>query len=297
MYRTIMVPLDGSSFSEHALPLALRAARISDAALHLVCVPDNAQHVSDTTSIDTQPAHAYLTRMADRLAISWHGSITATLLDGAVTEAIAAYAESHQIDLVVMTTHGRGALSRVWLGSSADRLIHQLPMPMLLVRPHETDPADLATPPNIDHLLIPLDGSELSEQIIAPAIALGRLTDANYTLLQTIAIFTPDYGYGIYTPTDFDIAAWVQTAQQYLDRIASGMRAEGLQVHTEVFVGPPALSILDYARDHAVDLIALETHGHSGAARLVLGSVADKIVRGAGVPVLLHRPQGTATTR
>jgi len=57
----------------------------------------------------------------------------------------------------------------------------------------------------------------------------------------------------------------VQTAQQYLDRLAAGMRAEGLQVQTEVFVGLPALSILDYARDHAVDLIALATHGDSGA--------------------------------
>jgi len=105
-----------------------------------------------------------------------------------------------------------------------------------------------------------------------------------------------DDGYGIYTLTDFDIAAWMQTAQQYLDRIATGIQAEGLQVQTEVFIGSPARSILDYARDHAVDLIALETHGRSGAARLVRGSVADKIVRGAGVPVLLHRPQSAAST-
>ncbi len=67
-------------------------------------------------------------------------------------------------------------------------------MPMVLVRPYETDSADIANPSSINHLLIPLDGSELSEQIVAHAIALGRLTDARYTLLQTIAIFTPDYG-------------------------------------------------------------------------------------------------------
>jgi len=295
MYRTIMVPLDGSSFSEHALPLALRAARLSDAALHLVCVPDmNHQH-TDTTTTDPQPEYAYLARIADQLATSWHGPIKTMLLDGSVTESIAAYAETHQVDLVVMTTHGRGALSRAWLGSVADGLIRRLPIPMLVVRPHEIDPADLANPTSIDHLLIPLDGSELSGQVVAHAIALGRLTNARYTLLQTIEILTPDYGLGIYPPTDFDIAAWMKAAQQYLDRIATGMRAEALQVQTEVFIGPPALSILDYARDHAVDLIALETHGRSGAARLVLGSVADKIVRGAGVPVLLHRSPDAAT--
>jgi len=295
MYRTIMVPLDGSSFSEHALPLALRAARLSDASLHLVCVSDSDQHHTDTTTIDTQPESAYLARIADRLAANWHGPIETTLLDGAVTESIAAYAESHRVDLVVMTTHGRGVLSRAWLGSVADRLSRRLPMPMVLVRPHKNNPADSANPPSINHLLIPLDGSELSEQIVAHAIALGRLTDATYTLFQTIAIFTPDYGVGIYPPTDVDIAAWMKTAQQYLDRIATGMRAEGLQVQTEVFVGFAATSILDYARDHAVDLIAIETHGRSGVARLVLGSVADKIVRGAGVPVLLHRPQSATT--
>ena len=253
-------------------------------------VHDLDQQRIDTITLDTQPENAYLARIAERLAANWHGPIQTMLLDGSAAEAIAAYAEHHRIDLVVMTTHGRGALSRAWLGSVADRLIRRLPMPMLLVRPHEADPADLANPPRIGHLLIPLDGSERSEQIIAPTIALGRLTGATYTLLQAIAIFTPDYGIGIYTPTDFDITGWMKTAQQYLDRIATDMRAEGLQVQTELVVGSPAISILDYARDHAVDLIAIETHGYSGAARLILGSVADKIVRGAGVPVLLHRP-------
>ena len=77
-----------------------------------------------------------------------------------------------------MTTHGRGLLSRAWLGSVADRLVRQLPMPMLLVRPHETDPADITNPPSIKHVLIPLDGSELSECIVPHALALGRLMGA-----------------------------------------------------------------------------------------------------------------------
>jgi nucleotide-binding universal stress UspA family protein len=109
-------------------------------------------------------------------------------------------------------------------------------------------------------------------------------------LVQTIEIFMPDYGFGGYAPTDFVIDTWRTEAQQYLDRIATGLRAEGLQVQTDVVIGSPASTILKYAHDHAVDLIALETHGRSGAVRLFIGSVADKIVRGAGVPILLHRP-------
>jgi nucleotide-binding universal stress UspA family protein len=290
MYRAILVPLDGSPFGEHALPLALRAARLSNTALHLVRVYDTAQRPPDPLLRAIPPERAYLAGIADQLRTLWPGPIETILLAGAATEAIATYAESHGVDLVVMTTHGRGTLSRAWLGSVADQLVRQLPMPMLLVRPHATDPADSANPPRIDHILIPLDGSDWSASIIAPATALGRLTDARYTLVQTIEIITPAEAFGTYALSDRDIDAWIQESQQYLDRIASGLRAEGLHVQTEVVIGSPAITLLNYAHDHAVDLLALATHGRSGAARLFLGSVADKLVRGAGVPVLLQRP-------
>lgn len=293
MYTKLLVPLDGSSFSEHALPLALDTARRSSAKLHLAHV-----HVADTnrksdSTIDAQQRErerAYLAATANRLSATWSGPIETALLDGSAAEAIMAYAEEHGIDLVVLTTHGRGALSRAWLGSVADRLIRRLPMPMLLIRPHETDPVTIANPPSIKHILIPLDGSPMSECILPHATELGQLTGATYTLLQTIEIFIPSYGFGTYTPSDLDIDAWVKETQQYLDRVATKLRAAELQVETDVIIGPPVMTILEYARDHAVDLIATETHVRSGAARLFLGSVADKIVRGADVPVLLHRP-------
>jgi nucleotide-binding universal stress UspA family protein len=234
---------------------------------------------------------AYLASIADRLRSLWPGPIETMLLDGAAVESIAAYALAHQIDLVVMTTHGRGALSRAWLGSVADRLVRQLAMPVLLVRPHATDPSDSANPPRIDHILIPLDGSDWSASIIADATALGRLTDARYTLVQAIEVISPDYGFGSYVPGVDEMHAWMQEAQRYLDPIAARLRAEGLQVQTEVLIGSPANTLLDYAAAHAVDLLAISTHGRSGVARLFLGGVADKLVRGAGVPVLLRRPQ------
>jgi nucleotide-binding universal stress UspA family protein len=239
---------------------------------------------------------AYLASIADRLRSLWPGPIETMLLDGAAVESLAAYAEAHQIDLVVMTTHGRGALSRAWLGSVADQLVRQLAMPVLLVRPHESDPADSANPPHIAHIMITLDGSDWSASIVAPATALGRLTGARYTLVQAIEIIAPDYGFGSYAPSADEMNAWMQQARQYLDHIATGMRAEGLQVQTEVVIGSPAITLLDYAREHAVDLLAITTHGRSGAARLLLGGVADKLVRGAGVPVLLHRPQPAPAT-
>jgi nucleotide-binding universal stress UspA family protein len=79
-------------------------------------------------------------------------------------------------------------------------------------------------------------------------------------------------------------------AQTYLDRIAERLGAQSLMVQTAVISGQPVPAILDYACDHDVDLIALATHGRGGAARILLGSIADKIVRGAITPVLLYRP-------
>jgi nucleotide-binding universal stress UspA family protein len=293
MYRAILVPLDGSTFGEHALPLALSVARPGGAELHLVH-----SHVADLLRTDGEKLdaeqqereRAYLSGVAERLAASSGGPITTALLDGPVAEAIAAYAEAEGIELVVLTTHGRGAFSRAWLGSVADRLLRRLPMPMLMVRPHEAAPAEIASPPRISHLLVPLDGSKLSEGILPHALALGRPSGAAYTLLQVVELPLTDYGFGTFPLSAIDIDARIAAAHQYLGRVAAPLQAEGLQVMTNVIVGWPALSILDYARDHAVNLIALATHGYSGAARLFLGSVADKVLRGAAVPVLLWRP-------
>jgi nucleotide-binding universal stress UspA family protein len=81
-------------------------------------------------------------------------------------------------------------------------------------------------------------------------------------------------------------------AQAYLDQMAVSLRAEGLRAQTATMVDSATEAILDYAQAHAVDMIALETHGRTGLARWLVGGVADKVIRGATVPVLLHRPQG-----
>lgn len=293
MYHVLMVPLDGSPFGEHALPLALIIARRSGAHLHLVHAHVADARPSAERALGAQRCEherAYLGAVAERLAARWHGTIDAALTEGPVAESVAAYARAHSVDLVVMTTHGRGALSRAWLGSVASRLLHQLPMPMLVIRPHESAPADLGDPPRANHVLIPLDGSALAETIVPHAIALGQLTHATYTLLQVVELPVTDYGLGAAPLAGIDIEAWTQEAKQALEQVAAGMRAQGLQVATEVRIGWPALAILDSARDCAADVIALATHGRSGAERLFLGSVADKVVRSATVPVLLYRP-------
>ena len=212
------------------------------------------------------------------------------LLDGPVADVLAEQAQASRADLVVMSTHGRGALGRVWLGSVAAALARLAPVPLLLVRPQQ--PLVPLAEPVFRHILIPLDGSPLAEQAIGPAVALGALMDARYTLFQALdpllAQHThPPYAAGL-AP---QLSAEVQTsAAAYLERMATRLRAQSLVVDTSLAVGLPALSIRTYAQAHAVDLIAMATHGHGGVSRLLLGSVTDAVLHATDVPVLLVRP-------
>jgi nucleotide-binding universal stress UspA family protein len=169
--------------------------------------------------------------------------------------------------------------------------VRRAPVPVLLVRPQEAAP-DLAQEPVIRHVLAPLDGSALAEQVLAHAIALGTSMGAEYTLLQAIEPVVGEYGVELYAaePGEPAFAHLRTAAQTYLEHMAARLRAESLWVRTAVVVGPPARAILEYARSQAVDLIAMATHGRSGIANLLVGGVADKVLRGASIPVLLHRP-------
>jgi nucleotide-binding universal stress UspA family protein len=115
---------------------------------------------------------------------------SSALLDGPVPDAINRYAAATGADLLVMTTHGRGPLARFWLGSVADALVRQASVPILLVPPKGAAP-DLAQTPVIRRVLIPLDGSELAEQVLEPALALGAATQTEYTLLRVVTLATP----------------------------------------------------------------------------------------------------------
>jgi nucleotide-binding universal stress UspA family protein len=244
---------------------------------------------------------AYVAAVVQRLAAVADITPSSTLLDGPVADAINRHAAATGADLLVMTTHGRGPMARFWLGSVADALVRQASIPILLVQPKEAAP-DLAQEPVLRRVLIPLDGSELAEQILEPALALGTATQAEYTILRVVKQMTPA-GYDpasgrvsglreslLKQLQELDRRNWTE-AQEYLERLAGGLRARPLTVQTRVVSHEqPATAILDDAQKNAVDLIALATQGRGGLKRLLLGSVADKVVRGAATPVLVYRP-------
>lgn len=302
MFQTILVPLDGSTFSEHALPVALDMARRSGARLHLVQVhePLAAQVYPDGLPVYDDrwdgavraQTEEYLRSVAHRCMERAGVRPVTELLDGPVSSAISTYAAELGAELVVMTTHGRGGISRAWVGSVADALVRRSPVPVLLIRPkaHEVDWTATAT---ARHILIPLDGSELAEGIFEPALRLAQLVGARHTLLRVV-LPVPFFSGQLGGVPAFDENGAVQsrdTASAYLNRVAEPLRARGADVAVDTMIHTvPALGILDYAAANAVDMIAMATHGRGGWSRVALGSVADKVMRGTMMPVMLYRP-------
>lgn len=307
MARTIMVPLDGSTFAEHALPIALGIARECGGRVHLVeaheppPVPSSPDilvpYDGEWDTAMRNGERSYLDSVSNRIEERAGVTVRTELLEGLPAAALAAYAREMEIDLIVMTTHGRGGLSRMWLGSVADGVVRRSGVPVLLLRPTEAD-VDYEARLRPKHILVPLDGSDLSHGILESATWLGSLTDARYTLLRVTVPIPVLRAPGPLSDDGFAsklLEDQEQHAHSYLEGVAAGLRSRGLDVETAI-VGKaaPATAILEFAASHAVDLVAIATHGRGGWTRLALGSVADKVLRGSVMPVMLYRPPATA---
>jgi nucleotide-binding universal stress UspA family protein len=300
MYRSIFVPLDGSPFAEQAIPLALDLARRAGAMVQVAMVHHpvpalaTALEVPEIESQLDQEARAreqvYLSSIVARIQKQANVPVTSTLIDGAVTEALQAHVEASGADLVVMTTHGRGPMSRFWLGSVADHLMRVLHVPLLLVRP-TGEPVE---PPVIRRILVSLDGSSFSEEAIGPAVALGRIFGAEYALAMVVEPPLPiaDPSGIMVLPVAVGTEEQLKAAAtKYLAEQAEKLRKEGLTVTTHQIDGPAAASaLLAEAEQCKADVIALASHGAGGFERLVVGSVADKVIRGSTHPTLIVRP-------
>jgi nucleotide-binding universal stress UspA family protein len=158
-------------------------------------------------------------------------------------------------------------------------------VPVLVLPPGQTA-SGVVPEPTVNDVLIPLDGSPLAEQVLAPALDLARLMEARCSLLRVVEP-TPSRGHG-----SGGLPGKAQ-AEAYLERVAGRLRERGLQVRTRSVVARHAAeAILEEAASQAGSLIALATHGRGGLSRLLLGSVAYKLVRAAASPVLVYRPSG-----
>ena len=298
MLRLIVVPLDGSSFGEQALPLAVRLAERHHAELELVHVFESIAPYMVQGAPPLDPAldaelrsdrQKYLDFVAERLRRTTSVKVDAVALSaelGAddVVSTLVDHLTERRADLAVMATHGRGGLSRFWVGSVATGVVRRSDKPALLVRATERPSTET---PSLRHVLIPLDGTPADDEALDNAIAAADVNSPEFLLVHVREPLTY-FGDSALAPIAQEELE--SAMKEYLEKVARRIRARGFTATTEVIVDPsPAGAILHVADARDIDLIAMETHARKGVSRLIHGSVTDKVIRGARVPVLVHR--------
>lgn len=284
MLKTILVPLDGSPLAERALPFARRLAHASGARLNLIRVAD---HFEERLAGDEE-AQTYLDVLFAGLAEAGLTGETQVLASRHhPANAIVDRSHGHA-DLVVMATHGRSGLGRAIYGSVAEDVLRQAEVPVLMVPP--TGQPLWPTEGTL-RILVPLDGSTFAEEILTPAVSLAKALGAELRLLR---IVEPVY------PLNPELTAYSTTraeaelaeAQAYLESVSSKLVPAGVAMTARAVMGVPAPTLMAVAAEESVSVIAMATHGRTGLARIVIGSVATSVLRQTKVPMLLARPTG-----
>jgi nucleotide-binding universal stress UspA family protein len=325
MFNLILVPLDGSLLSEQALPLASTLARIGNARLVLVraanvtgplggSLTESQRHGIDEEDLNltadlwgaerpdaearaVEEADAYLARVSVPLIAS---GLVVDLASpfGPAADRILDEINLRHADLVIMSTHGRSGLGRWLYGSVAEGVLAHSPVPVLLVRPRTPEAATLPVTA-VTHgarLLVPLDGSALSEAALPHAATLARTLGGPITLLYVASMPILPYTDlraiqdGQEEIMSHMLAQEQARAQRYLDEVATRLQHDGLQAQTVVCVGMPADAIHEQAQALDARVIVMATLGSTGLRRFLMGSVAMQVVRESQLPVLLVRP-------
>ena len=282
----ILVPLDGSVVSEAILPMAEALARDYGAELLLLrAVRARTVPGSDALALKrVGEAEAYLKRIANELQGRGLPRVRWSVGYAKPEQAIAEAAARNHVDLVAMTTHGRSGFGRLLLGSVAESLVRQAPAPVLLVRGQPS-----WNPLGITKVLVPLDGSELSAAILPVVERLAGPLDLSIVLLHVVEPLSPSAMAEVATRLEEMTALREADAEGYLSKVANDLQAKGLRVRHEVRVGPAVDVIQEFAQEEKIGLIAMTTHGRTGLGRLFFGSVAERVVRAATVPVFLWK--------
>ena len=298
MFQKILVPLDGSELAEQALEPALMLAEEASGELLLLSIP-YLKHlfVSERAGYgllwpDQSVAHtheelaAYLLGLQARHAYAGCSWLT-QIVDGDEASVIVDTAAAQNVDLIVMSTHGRSGFSHWYFGSVTEKVLQSAPCPVLVLR--EARP--------LRHILITLDGSRLSERALAPGLALAHCFDAAVTLLRVEEpeeldpaflreLDTHERGLGSQAYDTF-----YYRTENYLAEVAERHQPFCRQPLKQlVMSGSAANEILAAIENSDVDVVVMATHGRTGLRRWVFGSVTEKVMRHARGAVLIVRP-------
>lgn len=250
----ILLPLDGSCEAESILGAVLPLSERRPLRLTLfAAIPK----LSDRAECE-----AYLARASEALRGSDVDVRTGTR-QGEPASSIVAHASSEQADLIAMTTHGRSGVRRLLLGSVTEQVLRRATVPLITCKPG-------AKMEGWAHV-VALDGSRRAESVLKDLVPVSRALGATLHLLH---VSSQEAG--------ADVRA-------YLKQLAVQVKALGPNVTTAVRRGAVAREILRYANEARAGIIALATHGRTGLDRVLMGSVAEAVLRQSNCPVLLRR--------
>lgn len=289
----ILWPTDLSQGAERALPHAAALADWHDADLHVLNVREGAPDVqaemkeafplSSGDLADVIDKTSPPSQSVDPNALSL---VQEQVDEEAPAESIVSYVEAHGVDLVVMGTHGRRGLRRLLIGSVAETVLRTAPCPVLMVRADEEG----ATAWNVQNVLAPVDFSEASTAAVKHARELALTYGAKITLLHAVEEVMYPSAYGMEMA---DIPG-----PEVVDRVEDGLAEMAREeigyehVVVESVLGYASSAILNHVEANDVDLIVIATHGRSGLERFLLGSVTERVIRRASVPVFVVKSFG-----
>jgi nucleotide-binding universal stress UspA family protein len=281
MFKRILVPLDGSSFGEAALGPAAALARKSGGELRLLNVHDQGWNPKRRVF-----AAEYRRWREEYLHAVGRGlfqvELSTAVREGRAEQQILEEAEAWAADVVVMSTHGRGGVTRLWLGSVADQCLRAATVPLLLVRARPSGESNGGALYSRRRIVVPLDGSELAERALRPAISLSDTLGAPLSIVRVVS--HRQIG-GLDSRDRMDLARASADARDYLKTVSSELTSQGLAVDTNILIdNNPAQAIIEHAGG---DLVVMSTHSRPPLERAVLGSVTDKVVRGSQGPVVV----------
>lgn len=296
-YRSILVPLDGSHFAEHAISYAVGLAERSGAVLKLVHVHLAFEAIDDFTPlrIDHATLHSlkrrkesYLAEVKRRISDVSSVRVFTCVITGHEVSAALQELDLFQSDLVIIATHARGPIARFWSGSVVHRLLRQVDRPIMLVRGDKTVPSFDAKV--IRHIVIPLDGTSSAEQVLEPAVALGGIVHAKHTLMQVVPL-NPEYliRHGALRTDWIPSKGLEAQSRRYLEAVAYTLRRRSLDVDTRVVSSDDRIpKIISLDAEHcSADLIAVTSSMRGPLSRLFCSSAQNWLIRNASVPILV----------
>lgn len=267
-FKRILIPLDGSTDAEVALAAAMPIARQAHSEFHLVRVVEEAE--------PPETAQIYLQRVAGALRRTGVAT-TVEVRAGRAAEEILSCAPLAPADLIAMTTHGRSGLSRLFLGSVTEEVLRRADVPLLVCRPGQVTP-------EWRRIVLAVDGSSRAEQILPDAVRLARNLGASVDALAVVSPIVTGPGLG-------DAPFYLEPSRPlpYLRKLCDRLGTEGVAAQVFSPIGGAAEEIVAHARDTRAGLICMTTHGRTGFLRLLVGSVAEYVLRHAPCPVLVRR--------